>query len=71
MSQVPNAASASIDDLKTRDYLLNPDSSRNRGNAGLPGASGFTREGWRVLADALLLHPTGNEAVEVAPSIQG
>lgn len=71
MSHLPDAASASIDDAKTRDYLLNPCNPQNRGKAGLFGAFGFTREGWRVLAASLLQHPMENEAVEVAPSVHG
>jgi len=71
VSHLPDAASASIDDAKTRDYLLNPCNPQNRGKAGLFGAFGFTREGWRVLAASLLQHPMENEAVEVAPSVHG
>ena len=71
MSHIPNAASASIDDAKTKDYLLNLGNLQNRGKAGLFGAFSFTREGWRALASALLLHPLENEAVEAVPSIHG
>lgn len=60
MNRLSNAASASIDDAKTRDYLLNPGNTKNCGKAALFGTFGFTRDGWQALADALRRHPVEN-----------
>ena len=57
-----------MDDVKVRDYLLNPDNPQNRGKAGRFGQYGFARNQRQVLADAPYRHPALNPVVRVAAS---
>ena len=71
MSQLPNAASALVDDVKVRDYLLNGNNPQNAGKAALFERSGFDPLRWDILADALRAHPLQNEVVRTVPSPHG
>jgi hypothetical protein len=71
LSQLPNAATAGVDAAKVRDYLLNTGNLQNRGKAGQFGQSGFRRDGWQALADALRVHAMTNHVVQTAPSPHG
>ncbi len=71
MSQLPNAALAHVEDVKVRDYLLNPGNLQNQGKAGQFERYGFVRDHWQVLADALCKHPTINPVVRMVSSPHG
>ena len=71
MSVLPNAAIALVEDVKIRDYLLNPGNPQNQGKAGQFGRFGFTRMGWAVLAGALGRHPVQNQVVKITRSQHG
>jgi len=71
VSQLPNAALAHVEDVKVRDYLLNPGNLQNQGKAGQFGQYGFVRDHWQVLADALCKHPAINPVVRIAASPHG
>ena len=71
MSQLPNAALAHVEDVKVRDYLLNPGNLQNQGKAGQFGRYGFVQDQWQVLADALCKHPTVNQVVRMVASPHG
>lgn len=59
---LPNAALATIDPAKLRDYLLSPAHPIGRFKATVFFALGYTREGWPRLRDDLLAHAASGEA---------
>ena len=60
---LPNAALATVDPAKVRDYLLSPAHPIGRFKATVFFALGYTREDWPRLRDDLLAHATSGEAV--------
>ena len=69
MSRLPSAGLARVDEVKVRDYLLNPSNPQNNGKAGRFTRFGFTREDWPILLSALAKHAVENDVVaEVASS---
>ena len=71
MTWLPNVANAHVEEVKVRDYLLNPDNLQNRGKARRFGQYGFTRDKWQILAGALLRHPLSNQVVWTETSPHG
>jgi hypothetical protein len=66
VSKIPGLAAIQVDDVKVRDYLLNPGNPQNSGKAGLFTRFGFSRDRWAELAQALSEHPVVNEVVSTA-----
>lgn len=60
---LPNAALATVDPAKVRDYLLSPAHPIGRFKATVFFALGYTREDWPRLRDDLLAHAASGEAV--------
>jgi len=60
MTQLPGAASATLDDSKIRDYLLNPAHPIGLGKERFFRGYGFSPAHWTALRAALLGHPMNN-----------
>jgi hypothetical protein len=71
LSRLPNAAAVEVDDVKVRDYLLNPANIQNRGKAGQFRRCGFTRDAWQALSEALRAHGAANLVVQTLSSPHG
>lgn len=68
---LPNAEGAVVEPAKVRDYLLAPDHPDGASKARFFGALGFTGDGWRLLADALLAVARTGEAAPGGASVFG
>ena len=71
MGQLPGAPNATANDVKVRDYLLNPDNQQNGGKARQFTQYGFKRSQWTLLAAALKAHPVDNQVVAVTATVHG
>jgi hypothetical protein len=71
VSKLPGLAAIQVDDVKVRDYLLNPHNPQNGGKSGLFTRLGFSRERWAELAQALRQHPVVNDVVSTVESSHG
>src|SRR4051812_45667653 len=63
MAQLPNIATAIVDDRKIIDYLLNATHPQNQGKANFFGLFGFTLTNWQELKKSLLDHPNNHQVV--------
>lgn len=71
MSQLPNAANATLDESKITHYLLNLSHPQGAGKARFFMARGFTQASWGQLKSALLDHPQVNQVSSQAPNLHG
>jgi hypothetical protein len=71
MTQLPGAASATVDEAKIRVYLLDPAHPRNGGKAGFFLSFGFHPTRWTEMAAAFLRHPLTNSVTATSTSVHG
>jgi hypothetical protein len=71
VSKLPGLPAIQVDDVKVRDYLLNPENPQNSGKAGLFTRFGFSRERWAELAESLGRHPVFNDVISTVSSSHG
>lgn len=71
MSLLPNAASATLDDAKITQYLLNPSHPVGGGKAKFFLSRGFTQAKWPELKLALLDHPQHNQVTSQTANMHG
>ena len=60
---VPDFTSARVDAAKILDYLLSPSHPGGQSKARFFFQTGFSREAWEMMADALRQHATSNPVV--------
>jgi hypothetical protein len=69
--KLPQAERAVVPQDKIERYLLNPGHPIGSAKAGFFQRFGFSREHWRVLADALLQHARANPVADSVSDVDG
>ena len=69
--KLPNCQTATVPEQKIALYLFNPAHPAGGSKASFSLRFGFTADGWRQLAEALLRHARENEVVETEETRHG
>jgi hypothetical protein len=71
VTHLPNAGTATVEEAKVRDYLLNSGHPRNGGKFAYFNAFGFAVEQWVIMRDALIDHAAANHIARTSQSPYG